>query len=94
MKNQTSEDKHGNSKPNRVMKLPCDENASKGRSEAAIFDNEKLMTVKDLTKHFNCSRAHVYKLKDEFCLPFLKLGRSLRFKRGEVEIWLSKRSIT
>ena len=94
MKNKTLKDKRGNPQTNRVRESSCDEGAPTRHSDTAIFDNEKLMTVEDLSERLNCSRAHVYKLKDEFCLPFVKLGRSLRFRWGEVERWLSKRSST
>jgi excisionase family DNA binding protein len=86
--------KCGNSELNKIEETNCDRATSKWNSGPAIFDNEKLMTVDELSKRLNISRAHAYKLKNERGMPFLKLGGSLRFRWIEIERWLSKRSCT
>jgi excisionase family DNA binding protein len=60
-----------------------------------LIENEKrLMTVVELASRLNVSRAFVYVLISEQGLPRVKLGRAVRFRWDEVEVWLSKRSLT
>jgi excisionase family DNA binding protein len=73
--------------PTKVKTLPV--------SLPALFDNEKrLLTVEELAHRLNVCRASVYVLISEQGLPRVKLGRAVRFQWGEVEMWLSKRSLT
>jgi len=60
-----------------------------------LFDNNKrLMNVAELADRLNVSRSHLYKLMAEYEFPRVKMGRSVRFRWEEVDVWLSNRSLT
>ena len=50
------------------------------------------LTSKDLEKKYQISRSTVDNWKKEG-LPFIKIGRSVRFDEKEVEKWINKRFI-
>ncbi|MFH1728621.1 MAG: helix-turn-helix domain-containing protein [Pseudomonadota bacterium] len=55
-----------------------------------LFDitAEKLLTVDDLAHWLNCSKKAIYNLVHYRQIPFLKIGRRLRFRHTEIEKWL------
>lgn len=48
----------------------------------------ELLTTRELAELWSCSTRHIERLKLENGLPFLKLGKSLRFRRSDIEAWL------
>jgi excisionase family DNA binding protein len=50
------------------------------------------LTSKDLEKKYQISRSTVDNWKKEG-LPFIKIGRSVRFDEKEVDKWINKRFI-
>ena len=50
------------------------------------------LTSKDLEKKYQISRSTVDNWKKEG-LPFIKIGRSVRFDEREVERWINERFI-
>jgi excisionase family DNA binding protein len=63
--------------------------------QASLFGNEiRLMTVPELAARLNVSRAFTYVLLSEHGLPRVKLGRTVRFRWEDVEVWLKDRSFT
>jgi len=50
------------------------------------------LTSKDLEKKYQISRSTVDNWKKEG-LPFIKIGRSVRFDEKEVERWINERFI-
>ena len=50
------------------------------------------LTSKDLEKKYQISRSTVDNWKKEG-LPYIKIGRSVRFDETEVDKWISKRLI-
>ncbi len=48
---------------------------------------EQYLNMKDLTGLLKISRATVYRLKNKG-LPFVKIGKSIRFSKEKVEDWL------
>jgi excisionase family DNA binding protein len=54
---------------------------------------EELLTVSELAAAFKLTRWTVYNLtrsrnRREGALPYIKIGRELRFRRSAVEAWL------
>lgn len=47
------------------------------------------MTIKDVCKMLNITRPTLDKLRKEG-LPYLQIGRSVRFNREELILWLKK----
>ncbi len=62
-------------------------------SQGPIFDNKivKLVwTVDDAARELECSVRHVRKLVSENKIPYLKIGRLVRFSPLRVREWLHK----
>lgn len=54
---------------------------------------DELLTVEELASIFKLTRWTVYNLtrsrnRSEGALPYIKIGRELRFRRSAVEAWL------
>lgn len=45
------------------------------------------MTIDDVAKMLKVARSTVYKFKD-MGMPFIKIGKTIRFKDGEVIDWV------
>lgn len=61
--------------------------------QASIFDNKivKLVwNVDDVARELECSVRHVRKLVSENKIPYLKIGRLVRFSPLRVREWLHK----
>lgn len=52
-----------------------------------------LMTVSDVAEILAVSKSMVYKLVEEREIPFVKIGKILRFKREDVEAWIESQRI-
>jgi len=70
-------------------------NSEPGISQAqapSFFENQRLLTAKDVAGILQCSLQHIYNLvwRDE--IPHVKIGGLLRFKWEELIEWLNKRS--
>jgi len=61
------------------------------QSTAKLFDNQ-LMTIKDLSKFLKVPEPTIRDWKYKKKIPFLKLGRSLRFSFPDISKWLNERS--
>ena len=53
---------------------------------------EKLVTKKRLAELLQLGVSTIDKLMKEEGLPFKKIGRAVRFRVGEVAMWLKRRS--
>lgn len=49
---------------------------------------EKMLTIKDVTKLLNISRATLYKIMDDGRLTSYLVGGQRRFKRADIEAYL------
>lgn len=54
---------------------------------------EELLTVDELAQHFKLTRWTIYNLTRERnrrdgAIPYIKIGRELRFRKSAVETWL------
>ncbi len=48
----------------------------------------ELLTTRELAELWSCSTRHIERLRLKKGLPSLKLGKSLRFRRSDIESWL------
>ena len=60
---------------------------------------EELLTVDELASIFKLTRYTVYNLtrarnRREGALPYIKIGRELRFRRSAVEAWLCANEVS
>lgn len=51
-----------------------------------------LWDTKQLAEHLGMSPRYIGRLVKESRIPYLRLGRSLRFHPDEIQVWLDKRS--
>ena len=66
-------------------------NVGPGFGQAPSFF-ENLLTRNQLAEKFGLSPSFISKLMSEEGLPYLKIGRAVRFRVLEVAVWLQKRS--
>lgn len=51
------------------------------------------MTIEDVAEMLKIARSTVYKFKD-MGMPFIKIGKTIRFKDAEVVDWIESHSTT
>ena len=54
--------------------------------------DECLMTPTEVAKYLHVSKSFVYKLIQGSAMPYLKVGRILRFRKSEVDQWMADRT--
>ena len=52
--------------------------------------NSKLMTTKELAEYLQLNPLTVYKKVKEGDIPCVRVGRSIRFKKEQIDEWLGK----
>jgi excisionase family DNA binding protein len=60
---------------------------------------DELLTVEELASLFKLTRWTIYNLtrkrnRREGALPYLVIGRELRFRRSAVEAWITSQEVT
>lgn len=50
---------------------------------------EKLLNTGEVAAYLNCSRTTVRRLAARGELPHYRVGKMVRFRRGEVDLWLA-----
>lgn len=58
--------------------------------EKKIPSGGSLLTIDDLSALLNVKVKTLYSMVHRSEIPFIKVGRLLRFNREQIEIWLSK----
>lgn len=51
---------------------------------------ERLLTLQDVCDLFQFKPCYVYRLTHENRIPYYKVGNFLRFRKSELEAWLSQ----
>ena len=82
------------------MKIDTDSNPKrvvKADPRDTVFENKiaggrQLLTVNELAHFLNVKVKTLYSMVHRSEIPFIKVGRLLRFNREQIETWLSKRS--
>jgi len=54
-------------------------------------DQLKMLTVLEVAEMLSISESHVYALKATGKLKFIKIGRSTRYKRTDIERFINER---
>ena len=54
---------------------------------------ERMMTAEQLSRYLGVSRQRVYTLTHMREIPHLKIGRTVRFDRHEIDEWLSAQAV-
>lgn len=57
------------------------------------MSDKEVMTVPEMAEYLSVSEAHTYRLVREHRVPFVRIGRSVRFKRSEVDQWLADKTL-
>lgn len=50
----------------------------------------EIMTTADAARYCRCSRAHFWKLRLEFDVPTIRVGRGLRFRKIDLDLWMER----
>jgi excisionase family DNA binding protein len=53
---------------------------------------EKYLTIEELSRILQVKKHYIYALTSQRKIPFLKLGRFLRFERDKIEEWLKDKA--
>ena len=61
---------------------------------ALFFENlaHRLLNTAELSQWLNCTQKHVRNLVFRREIPFVKVGRLVRFNVAEIQMWLQERS--
>ena len=57
-----------------------------------FFENQRLLTAKDIAEILQCSLQHVYNLVWRGEIPNVKVGGLLRFRKEQLVEWLHESS--
>lgn len=60
------------------------------RESSSLTSEKILMTYRELSEVTSISRSKLEKLVSKKGIPFVKIGKSVRFEVGEVSKWLKK----
>lgn len=52
-------------------------------------DNDRLLTVPEAAEYLRLARQTLYNMVNRGEIPYLKAGRSLRFRKSDLDRWLS-----
>ena len=55
---------------------------------------DEILTLKEVAEYLKLAEKTAYRLAAEGKLPGFKVGGSWRFKREDIEIWISKQKTT
>jgi excisionase family DNA binding protein len=56
------------------------------------MDYRELLTLKELCQLLKVEKVWVYRQTREKAIPFIKMGKYLRFERSRIEKWLKDNS--
>ena len=54
------------------------------------MSNDKLLTIKDLADYLQLNQQTVYRNFEKWNIPFVKLGRAIRFDIDQVRAWVQE----
>jgi excisionase family DNA binding protein len=58
-----------------------------------MYDEERaLLTIPDAAKYLRLSRAQTYRLAARGEIPAIRIGRSVRIRREQLDVWLNAQS--
>jgi len=54
---------------------------------------EKLLTIDDLAQVLSVKKSTIYQWRHLGLIPYIKVGRFLRFREKDIQMWLSTREV-
>ena len=58
----------------------------------ALFENQRFFKIDELAQYLNVTPRSIQRWQSRGEIPFVKLGRALRFDRKEIEKWVARRA--
>lgn len=55
--------------------------------------NKNMLNVHEMSKELNLSESGLYQMISQRRIPFLKIGRSVRFDSEEIRKWLEEKKV-
>lgn len=52
-----------------------------------------MLNIHELAKELNLSESGLYQMVSQRKIPFLKIGRSIRFDSSEIQKWLENKKV-
>lgn len=62
-------------------------------AKAIDGSKDKMMTINELAEFLSVSRHTIYGWTSMRSLPYYKLGRTVRFRKKDIEAWLEKQKV-
>jgi excisionase family DNA binding protein len=59
----------------------------------AEVDETKIMTLRQVAEYLACSRTLIYRMAVNGKIPAFRLGADWRFRRSDIEQWISNRRV-
>lgn len=56
------------------------------------MENEDILTLDELSAYLKIPKGTLYKLCENGSLPTFKVGKQLRFRKGDIEKWIATRT--
>jgi excisionase family DNA binding protein len=57
-------------------------------NKEANINSQELLTIEEVTHYLNSTEHHIRSLVFKKEIPFLKVGRLIRFRKREIDSWL------
>ena len=86
---------HPRRKGTRMNEQRTDETSQSrsGSHLASASEFEELLTLDDVCRLLNLKKSYLYHLTHNRRVPFIKIGNHVRFRRSDVEQWLSASTV-
>ncbi len=52
-----------------------------------------LLDIHQLAKELGLSESGIYQMVSQRCIPFVRIGRSIRFDLEDIKIWVQEKKI-
>jgi excisionase family DNA binding protein len=62
-------------------------------SDEGAAASDRLLTIQEVCELLNVSKSYVYRLTSEKKIPHIKLMGHLRFRRQEIDSWVSEQEV-
>lgn len=64
-----------------------------GEKKMKDVPEESLMTIEDVVKYLQLSKRKIREMIAEKAIPHIRIGRSVRFQRSELEKWTKRQTV-
>lgn len=56
------------------------------------MSNERLLTVEEVAEQLNVCTSYIYRLTHLKRIPYIRLGKYVRFKPADIDRWIESRT--